>query len=1024
MATKLPGKLYKEMDMLRAEVSEAISKVKPSKETIIVIGTGLSLALTKNLYPQLSWLGLIRHGYSYATENGLMDNAAQKKWLTMLDGVCSVDETLSVAGFLSKKLSGPGHVNYTRWFHNAFHDVLIKDEKLKNIIKNISDSGVRFCTLNYDSLLEQATGLPSISISDTDNVVAWIKGEKKAILHLHGYWEKAESCVLSDADYEKILGSKPRDFFQQNLMVLQTLLFVGCGGTFDDPNFQNILNWLNTEFKSGRVPNFALVSSGEIAERKKEWYGLVQALEYGEDRAYLPSFLEELFGEVTATSASIDSDVLGKPPMRLMEQGVKRVNLDAIRIALAPAPQANGIRHAQFYQASQIIESHRPLWIAADWGMREDEFIWSLVSQESENISNIYEINVSNYTNIEAFGRQVEDIFGESFESFCNALSIAGASYLILKDIPFDATQNKEGLYLDLQRLSEILTSFCQDLRVLLVSRQSPPIKTEAVELLALGAADTRTYIEGHPLYQGGLGREDLHQLFEYSNGVPDIIALALEKLAVASLDEIIVERGASHINLTGRFGVSITSLANSKDIQKEYAYSLLKHLSAFPYGEYLDNIKRVNRTKKFTIDHVVILQKEGFIYIEEQDRFGQTGSRASKKRLVVTRAVRQWIQQEVKGRELAKIKSLAHKLYFGENWETNDPKFHAAFKANDIGEQSSEINNAKSFIVELFAQTAGDDRKRSVVMGLASQFCAMITKKSYYKAVQDLFGSLRPWFHPNTQSSEYWHLSFLYGKALRMSDAEGASDEALDILLECLEHLTDSKTCASINLSIALIYSKRKDHGQAIAHAEKVQKLNRKGDSVQAAHVLLINKQAPGLAQELLKLENKAKKAKASAPYTNIALDRVQPLANDTHKIEELERIVEHCNINQAVYSRARALIELADTLLKVNKRLEPKMISELIGIYHHLHNDNLTNLHDKCHRLLWTVFGQNNDILNLLQLFKYSSLFWRLRDNPATELAAIQSLRKLEHSSSLAGSERDPALSYYHGRARTLLI
>ena len=205
------------------------------------------------------------------------------------------------------------------------------------------------------------------------------------------------------------------------------------------------------------------------------------------------------------------------------------------------------------------------------------------------------------------------------------------------------------------------------------------------------------------------------------------------------------------------------------KKSKKRYAFSLLKNLSAFPYGEYLDNIKRVDKSKKYSIDHVVILQREGFIYVEDQDSFGHTGTRGSKKRLIVTRPVRQWLAQETKVQEISKIKNQAYKLYFGDNWETQDPKLHLIFKANDITEKSSEINNAKYFIVEIFAEGKTIERWRTVGMELASQFCATVSKKSYHKVVHDIYSALRSMLDSRDKDQQYWFFIYLCAQSIRM---------------------------------------------------------------------------------------------------------------------------------------------------------------------------------------------------------------------------------------------------------------
>ena len=75
----------------------------------------------------------------------------------------------------------------------------------------------------------------------------------------------------------------------------------------------------------------------------------------------------------------------------------------------------------------------------------------------------------------------------------------------------------------------------------------------------------------------------------------------------------------------------------------------------------------------------------------------------------------------------------------------------------------------------------------------------------------------------------------------------------------------------------------------------------------------------------------------------------------------------------------------------------------------------------HSKCHRILWAAFEVNNDYVNLLQLFKYSSLYWRLRDEQKPELEAMNKFKDLNMPDTIP--ERDPAVSYYYGRLATIV-
>lgn len=1010
-----------DMNNTAVDLEYASNRIKPGKDTILVVGTGLSQALTEGQYPQLGWLGLIRSGFRYAVDIGKIPAATAEKWRTHLDDSPTTEEILHIAGFLSARLSDDGGFDYTAWLKKEFSEIKIHDQAFANTIKALSDAGVKICTLNYDSVLEQVTGLLPLCMTEPDEVIEWFRGERQGILHLHGHWKRPETCILSSQDYQATIQSSTRIFLQHHLTVFEKLVFVGCGGTFEDPNFEKTLTWLREELKSSNLSTFALVRDEEVPTRRADaaWKNIVEPIGFGANHAALGPFLDNLFRDVTHQHLGSYPDLMGNHVIQRMEQGEKTAALDSIHSPLPPAPQAHSVRHAQSFQAEQILKRDRRLWLAANWGMGEDEFISALIARMSEKTNKVYSVNLGNYTDKASFFSQIEELLGASFASFCSAMSLIDQPYLLLKDVPLDTCDDKAKLYADILSLTDILISFCPELRIILTSRNLPESRNEAVELTALDGADTRAYIESHPQYQGGLGNDDFTQLFEHTDGVPRIIKEALDKLAVASLDEIISERGSSRINLTGRFGDSLKALAAAPEIEKRYAFSLLKSLSAFPYGEYLDNIKRVDKSKKYTIDHVVILQREGFIYVEDQDSFGHTGTRGSKKRLIVTRPVREWLTQETKPREIAKIKNQAYQLYFGDDWQTSDAKLNHIFKVNDISEKSSEINNAKYFIVDIFAEGQTNERWRTLGIELASQFCATVSKKSYYKVVQDLYIALKSMLDTRAKDQKYWFFIFLCAQSIRMVGDKAVRDEALQMLLDCLDHIQQPKLIGSIKLQIAMIYSSNQDHASAIEYASQAQKLTKGSVAMQASHIALKHSELATKDADISKIQAKAK-TKATTLYSNIELERADQLEEGPEKVEMLKALVGYCHENKDLYNQIRATLGHADSVMSVRGELEPKEISALISIYHHLYHDNLTYLHSKCHRILWAVFEQKNDFINLLQLFKYSSLYWRLRDNQKPELDAVKKFQVLGLPETIP--ERDPAAAYYYGRRATI--
>jgi SIR2-like domain len=290
---------------------EPIHKVLESAqrgELVAVIGTGISIGLTNNTIPALSWKGLIENGFAYAIKKGKITAEKAKKWLIHLDSD-DIAELLGPAEFMAGKLGAPDGDLYARWLKSVFKPAQPANLKLANAIRTLQAARVPLCTLNYDSLLEDVTNLATIKLSETAHVMEWIRRERAGILHLHGSWEDPRSCILGIRDYETTLGNELRDLFQRNLGTFHRLLFLGCGSTFGDPNFAALISWLRKNMKAAAPEHFAAVTESEVEARNADpaWQGFVEPLAYGKTHDDLAGFLTKHFRPLAASAAKAKS---------------------------------------------------------------------------------------------------------------------------------------------------------------------------------------------------------------------------------------------------------------------------------------------------------------------------------------------------------------------------------------------------------------------------------------------------------------------------------------------------------------------------------------------------------------------------------------------------------------------------------------------------------------------------------------------------------------------------------------------
>ena len=146
-----------------APLSKIIASTR-SGEVVAIIGSGVSISLTNNTIPALSWRGLIQNGLDHAVTKGKITGPQAKPWKQLLASP-DIDDLLSVAECVTRRLEAPGDL-YARWLENTFKTRYSFQQKNGRSHPSHSRRSHPICTLNYDTLLEQVTSLPTVNLTD------------------------------------------------------------------------------------------------------------------------------------------------------------------------------------------------------------------------------------------------------------------------------------------------------------------------------------------------------------------------------------------------------------------------------------------------------------------------------------------------------------------------------------------------------------------------------------------------------------------------------------------------------------------------------------------------------------------------------------------------------------------------------------------------------------------------------------------------------------------------------------------
>jgi tetratricopeptide (TPR) repeat protein len=269
-------------ERLRDEIAEG--------HALAIIGAGISIGATGNARAA-SWTGLLEDGVDRCQ---LLDQPAE--WADRVRAEIrsgDMDDLLSAAEKVSRKLGAPKKGEFHRWLREAVGALEAKD---RAVLDALRDLGIPLATTNYDDLLEDVTGLPPVTWRDGSRVERLLRGDEKGILHLHGHWDDPDSVVLGIRTYEEVRGDPHTQAVLRALRTLRTLIFIGCGDGLSDPNFGAFLTWTREVLPGTEYPHYRLCRDGEVVPLRSQHPDSepIVLLPYGPNHSDLVPFLRAL----------------------------------------------------------------------------------------------------------------------------------------------------------------------------------------------------------------------------------------------------------------------------------------------------------------------------------------------------------------------------------------------------------------------------------------------------------------------------------------------------------------------------------------------------------------------------------------------------------------------------------------------------------------------------------------------------------------------------------------------------------
>jgi hypothetical protein len=301
-----------------AKRSELLSRIIAHDRLVVVTGTGVSMQTVG--FPAVvgtdiaGWPGLLNSGVAYCEHHNLASTSGVKIAQQMIEEPENTDDLIDAAQRIDRWLSSRTNAKL-HWIGDTIGRLEIKDASLITAIQNL---GGLIGTLNYDSLIHQVTQRDIVTWKDQDRLDQYFRDHSKNfIFHIHGHWERPDTMILNRDSYSAISTDANMQHNMRTLVKWYTLVFIGCGDTFLDPNFAALMKWSNKALEGNRQRHFILCRACEEQEflAKLQPYGFIDTIVYGDGFEDLVPFLDTLALETGAMANASNPPTFESTPL-------------------------------------------------------------------------------------------------------------------------------------------------------------------------------------------------------------------------------------------------------------------------------------------------------------------------------------------------------------------------------------------------------------------------------------------------------------------------------------------------------------------------------------------------------------------------------------------------------------------------------------------------------------------------------------------------------------------------------------
>ncbi|MEH6575419.1 SIR2 family protein [Pseudoalteromonas distincta] len=930
-------------------------------------------------------------------------------------------------------------------------------------------------TTNFDPLLAvsiaKAGCTPIQTVLHVDGKLdqqQMLNPDCRSIVHLHGYWHDSDTLHTPD----QLMANRPSlKASLRRLLAESMLLVVGYGG-WDDV-FMEALSELMFDERAPLDVLWAFRESDRetVSNKYKKILEKVgPAISRGRFRMYgginCNVFFPYLFEQMTLLDNEHHSATIKINNIKDGDDSKQRLTLSVnsslqdfddvftnsdseglfssidnlknwIPRKNAAHKYVRAVEQDHFFDA---MNKSRIVYLSAEWGMGKDGFIYSILDVNGNSIDKLYRVSIDDIDNRVDLTSAAESQLGADLQNFAVTVAKESDVTLIIDGVS-PSKQNDDWINV-LSSIAYALVDFSPDLKIILCGRSDTvDLNCPVVKLEILDEADISAYIKEHVDGSIELSKgKGLDVLSRLSGGLPIRLDSLLDDLTIMSIDELVdfeSEAGCSVDNniepMPPALDRSIIKLSTTVNDSQKRSFFLLEVLSVLEFGESFSSIKRFNDSRPFHLANIRELHDLGLINsasLYSNSPSLSNSDSSSQEELAKLHSVQPLVRERVLGmleeEDMKKIVARATDLTFGNRWREAQFKLSSAATQHLTDSSRSGVGNAHLLALKMLKYAIEENNEVGIkrAFSICAFYCKLLEVNNRYR---DLVSAVNEVLMVSKMAScelDLASLLCLLGKGMRML---GQWDAAIPVLEEALTYRNLIKSQKiSAYLNIALAQKSLKDTERSVSAANEVVLLSRKSSSSYIHASKLIIDSGSKNVGELVSLEKIARKKKFNSVANTILLELARVSLDKERKLKLYTDVISY---SSDPYNQNRAVVRKAQLLSK-NPELGSLNYQEniiLIRTYEYGFSQKMSDFFNDSLCLLWDKFEEDGNSQSLLQIFRYSSLFWRLKGDVEKESVYAGRLSryiKEEKKNGVVSRDKTSIRKYVIVRLRFLLV